>query len=86
MCISRDHIVQYHRSVDTSEEAVRARTEELGTGVTSLTLTDDLEKPMGERLDIFAKYVMAKKTLPKFPAKEVVGMRNSIVWLTVIYR
>lgn len=60
-------------SVDVSEEAVRLRTQELGTGVTSLTQTDDLELPMEKRLKIFEKYVTARINDTKFPAKEVVG-------------
>eukprot|EP00040_Diaphanoeca_grandis_P002317 m.21245 g.21245 ORF g.21245 m.21245 type:complete len:460 (+) comp13317_c0_seq1:374-1753(+) len=59
--------------VDLSEDAVRARTEALGTGVSSLTQTDDLEKTVEQRLEIFEKYVIARLGLPKFPAKEVVG-------------
>lgn len=60
-------------SVDVSEEAVRARTAELGTGVTHLTMTNDLEKSMGERLEIFNTFVEGKKATKPFPAKEVIG-------------
>lgn len=60
-------------SVDTSEEAARERAAALGTGVTGLTMTNDLEKSMPERLEIFETYVSAKMKLPKFPAKEVVA-------------
>jgi translation initiation factor 5 len=60
-------------SVDTSEEAARLRAAELGTGVTGLTATNDLEKPIEERLEIFEKYVLARMGEDKFPAKEVVA-------------
>lgn len=60
-------------SVDVSEEAVRARTAELGTGVTHLTMTNDLEKSMGDRLEIFNTFVEQKKVLKPFPAKEIIG-------------
>jgi translation initiation factor 5 len=60
-------------SVDTSEEAARKRAEDLGTGVTSLTMTDDLEKPVAERLQIFETFVEAKMSLDTLPAKAVVS-------------
>lgn len=59
-------------SVDTSEEAVRARTEGLGAA-TQFTATEDLEKSTSARLDIFNAFVVKKSKLPKFPAKEVLG-------------
>lgn len=59
-------------SVDTSEEAVRARTEGLGAA-TQFTATEDLEKSTGERLDIFNTFVEEKSKLAKLPAKEVLG-------------
>lgn len=61
-------------SVDTSEEAVRARTqEEVGSGVAHLTMSDDLDKPIGERLKILDGFVRNRLKLPKLPAKEIVG-------------
>lgn len=60
-------------SVDVSEAAVRERTQALGTGVTHLTQTDDLERSLDERLEIFSKYCEERVSLAKFPAKEVVG-------------
>jgi len=60
-------------SVDVSEEAVRQRTMDLGTGVTSLTQTDDLERTVEERLVIFQNYVKARLGEAKFPAKDVIG-------------
>jgi len=59
-------------SVDTSEEAVRARTEGLGAA-TQFTATEDLEKSMSSRLDIFNAFVEEKSKLEKLPAKEVLG-------------
>ena len=43
--------------MDTSEEAVKSRMENLSDGVSALALTDDLEKSSSERLDIFYKFV-----------------------------
>ncbi|XP_011674971.1 eukaryotic translation initiation factor 5-like [Strongylocentrotus purpuratus] len=48
-------------SVDTSEEAIRERMGDLSGGAKGLTLNDDLEKTGQERLDIFYKFVKAKK-------------------------
>ena len=44
-------------SVDTSEEAVRKRLENLSEGATVLTLNDDLEKSNSERVNMFYKHV-----------------------------
>lgn len=59
-------------SVDTSEEAVRARTEGLGAA-TQFTATEDLEKSTSARLDIFNAFVVEKSKMAKLPAKEVLG-------------
>lgn len=59
-------------AVDTSEAAVRARTAELGGGVTHLTYTDDLEKSMSERLEIFNAFVVEGLKKPKLPQREVI--------------
>lgn len=53
-------------SVDTSEEAIRARMGDLSCGAKGLTLNDDLEKTGQERLDIFYKFVKAKKASDNF--------------------
>lgn len=58
---------------DATEEAARERAKELGGGVISLTQTDDLEKSMSERLEIFHKFVESRLKEPKFPAKEVIS-------------
>ena len=46
-------------AVDVSEEAVRARLQDLTDGAKGLTITDDLEKTEKERVDIF--YANVKK-------------------------
>uniref|UniRef100_A0A0K8SM34 Eukaryotic translation initiation factor 5 n=1 Tax=Lygus hesperus TaxID=30085 RepID=A0A0K8SM34_LYGHE len=48
-------------AVDTSEEAVRARLQDLTDGAKHLTLTDDLEKTEKERMDIFYGFVKHRK-------------------------
>ncbi|KAL1509333.1 hypothetical protein ABEB36_004089 [Hypothenemus hampei] len=48
-------------TVDVSEEAVRARMQDLTDGAKSMTISDDLEKSEKERMDIF--YVLVKKKL-----------------------
>lgn len=48
-------------TVDVSEEAVRARMQDLTDGAKNMTISDDLEKTEKERMDIF--YVMVKKKL-----------------------
>lgn len=60
-------------SVDTSEEAVRARQEQLGAGVAGLTMTDDLEKSIEERMDIFLKFVERRRDQQPFPEMEVLA-------------
>ncbi|CAG9761972.1 unnamed protein product [Ceutorhynchus assimilis] len=48
-------------TVDVSEEAVRARMQDLTDGAKCMTISDDLEKTEKERMDIF--YVQVKKKL-----------------------
>ncbi|XP_060532170.1 eukaryotic translation initiation factor 5 [Cylas formicarius] len=48
-------------AVDVSEEAVRARMQDLTDGAKSMTITDDLEKTEKERMDIFYAMVKAKR-------------------------
>lgn len=48
-------------TVDVSEEAVRARMQDLTEGAKSMTISDDLEKTEKERMDIF--YVQVKRKL-----------------------
>jgi len=46
---------------DMSEEAIKARrNQELSAGISNLTMNDDLEKPEGERINIFHDYVKAR--------------------------
>ncbi|XP_039293304.1 eukaryotic translation initiation factor 5 [Nilaparvata lugens] len=47
-------------AVDVSEEAVRARLQDLTDGAKGLTISDDLEKSEKERMDIFYTAVKAK--------------------------
>lgn len=62
-------------SVDTSEDARRKRAAAaLGSAALgALTLTDDLDKTIDERLDIFRDFIRVKKSEPKFAAKAVLG-------------
>lgn len=48
-------------TVDVSEEAVRARMQDLTDGAKSMTISDDLEKTEKERMDIF--YAQVKRKL-----------------------
>jgi len=43
-------------SVDTSEDAVKARMEKMTNGVATLTMHSDLEKTSAERVDLFYKF------------------------------
>ena len=47
-------------SMDTSKEAVKLRQTSLTEGATALTLTDDLDKSIAERVDIFFKFVQVR--------------------------
>jgi len=61
---------------DISEEAVRKRMEALSGGLGGLVIDDDMDKPEGERINIFHKYVVIKKNAgPVNPAaaKEIIA-------------
>jgi translation initiation factor 5 len=60
-------------SVDVSEEAIKLRTLQLGSGVAHLTMTNDLDKSMGERLEIFNSFVIEKKKEKRFPSKQIIS-------------
>ncbi|XP_072390039.1 eukaryotic translation initiation factor 5 [Diabrotica undecimpunctata] len=48
-------------AVDVSEEAVRARMQDLSDGAKNMTISDDLEKSEKERMDILYNMVKAKR-------------------------
>ncbi|XP_043481593.1 eukaryotic translation initiation factor 5 [Leptopilina heterotoma] len=48
-------------AVDVSEEAVRARLQDLTDGAKGMTISDDLEKTEKERMDIFYKLVKCRR-------------------------
>ncbi|KAK4887801.1 hypothetical protein RN001_004072 [Aquatica leii] len=48
-------------AVDVSEEAVRARMQDLTDGAKNITISDDLEKPEKERLDLLYEMVKSKR-------------------------
>ena len=48
-------------AVDVSEEAVRARMQDLTDGAKGLTISDDLDKSEKERIDIFYKLVKCRR-------------------------
>lgn len=48
-------------AVDVSEEAVRARLQDLTDGAKNMTITDDLEKPEKERMDLLYELVKRKR-------------------------
>lgn len=47
--------------MDVSEEAVRARLQDLTDGAKNMTITDDLEKPEKERMDLLYELVKRKR-------------------------
>jgi len=47
--------------LDVSEQAVKERQKNLTAGVKSLTVSNDIEKTQGERLEVFFEYCKAKK-------------------------
>lgn len=59
-------------SVDVSEEAVRARQQDLSEGVKSLAINEDSEKPEKDRMDIFYKLLESKLKNGKYDDKELV--------------
>ncbi|KAF5287577.1 hypothetical protein FQA39_LY15854 [Lamprigera yunnana] len=48
-------------AVDVSDEAVRARMQDLTDGAKNITISDDLEKPEKERIDLLYEMVKAKR-------------------------
>ncbi|XKL66062.1 hypothetical protein PGB90_009482 [Kerria lacca] len=60
-------------ALDVSEEAVRARMQDLTDGAKGLTINDDLEKPEKERVDIFYAKVKADRDANTLNAKEIVA-------------
>lgn len=48
-------------AVDVSEEAVKERMKDLTSGVKNLTVSNDLDKPQSERLEIFFGYCKTRK-------------------------
>lgn len=48
-------------AVDVSEEAVRARLQDLTEGAKGMTISDDLDKTEKERMDIFYKLVKCRR-------------------------
>lgn len=65
-------------AIDTSEEAVRLRESEISGAVNSMILSNDAERPMSERLELFEAFVKDAKTKAKFPAKEVLGQATRL--------
>ena len=51
-----DDVDEEEWSVDTSEDAVKARMEKMTNGVATLTMHSDLEKTSAERVDLFYKF------------------------------
>eukprot|EP00051_Salpingoeca_urceolata_P004621 m.66389 g.66389 ORF g.66389 m.66389 type:complete len:435 (+) comp13748_c0_seq2:447-1751(+) len=61
-------------SEDTSEAAMAERQrKELTAAAASLTMSDDLEKPLLERLEMFHGYVEEQSKKKPFPSKEVLA-------------
>jgi hypothetical protein len=65
-------------SEDVSEEAVRSRQAKLGLGVAALTMTDDLERPVEERLELFHAFVKVCALLTGAPAIFSVNFFNNV--------
>ena len=62
--------------MDVSEEAVKARCEDLSEHVSTLTLTNDVELSSSQRLDKFFKYVDVS------PSRvELMASRYRLRWL-----
>lgn len=60
-------------ALDVSEEAVRARMQDLTEGAKGLTINDDLEKSEKERVDLFYTKVKADRDAGALNAKEIVA-------------
>lgn len=60
--------------VDTSEEAVMSRMEDLSSGVKGLAMSNDLERSQEERFNIFYRFVENKKK-----SNEIVGSDKELV-------
>lgn len=53
----------YDWSVDVSEEAVRARLQDLTEGAKGMTITDDLEKTEKERMDLLYEFIKSRRDM-----------------------
>lgn len=58
-------------AVDVSEEAVRARLQDLTDGAKGMTITEDLEKSEKERMDIFYKLVKCRRDARQLDSQAV---------------
>ncbi|XP_057328013.1 eukaryotic translation initiation factor 5 [Microplitis mediator] len=56
-----DDVADVKWAVDVSEEAVRARLQDLTEGAKGMTISEDLEKSEKERMDIFYKLVKTRR-------------------------
>lgn len=52
----KDDVDDEEWSVDTSEDAVKARMEKMTNGVATITMHSDLEKTSADRVDLFYKF------------------------------
>ena len=57
--------------MDVSDEAVRARMQDLTDGAKGLTLSNDMERPEKERVDLFYDFVRKKLESGKIKASGV---------------
>ena len=58
---AKDDVDDEEWSVDTSEDAVKARMEKMTNGVATLTMHSDLEKTSSERVDLFYKFAKVSR-------------------------
>lgn len=65
---------------ETTEEAQRRRMEEISDHAKNLTLSEDLEKPLEERVDLFYNFVKVSSSVGRLNPPRHLRSRARVNW------